>query len=456
MKVPGIGRGEPALGVVSFEVEASILPLLEGHHVPRVVAIGEDPLRPYIVMEEIARREPRGPRATHAACPGRGRAASAPRSPTHCTTSIASTSCITTSSPRTASMRADGEVVLLDFGYRASRDASRPPRRGGRSSRPARRLTCRRNSCAAVEAIRAATSLRSASCSTSSRPASCLSAILPPTAACATACGACPSRRERSRRPSTAPLQEVILRCLEVDPAKRPPSAAHVAFDLRNPGTGAAHVARRMDSPRRASRDRRAAGGPPVAQRRCAGSIRRGGCRPSSSSPSTPSIPHDDRHPALQRAARMLLSMYGELSPDRRLGHSRRAARARAVDLEETASGKHLAHRSRLRAWIAPLGAPRRTRRFTWSSPTTQPPPYSRSRTRTTSTSSSSARRLRATARSPGGVRSPPKSPRALRATCTSCASSRTTCRSQDDALTPALRPRRVPTAAAAGARRRD
>src|SRR5512144_2687181 len=53
MKVPAIGRGEPTLGVVSFEIEEAILPLIEGSCAPRVVAVGDDPLRPYMVMEEI-------------------------------------------------------------------------------------------------------------------------------------------------------------------------------------------------------------------------------------------------------------------------------------------------------------------------------------------------------------------------------------------------------------------
>jgi len=40
----------------------------------------------------------------------------------------------------------------------------------------------------------------------------------------------------RRLRPDCPPwLQEVILRCLEVDPARRQPSAAQLAFDLRNP-----------------------------------------------------------------------------------------------------------------------------------------------------------------------------------------------------------------------------
>ena len=152
----------------------------------------------------------------------------------------------------------------------------------------------------------------------------------------------------------TAPLQEVILRCLEVDPAKRPPSAAHVAFDLRNPAlvqlTSRAEWIRHAGIARQA-RSWWSAG----AQRRST----------RSDTAAAPVIliavdtehPDDDRHPALQRAARMLLSMYGE----HRLivvSAIRAAPLGEGGDLEETTSGKHLAHRNRLRAWIAPLGAP--------------------------------------------------------------------------------------------------
>jgi nucleotide-binding universal stress UspA family protein len=67
--------------------------------------------------------------------------------------------------------------------------------------------------------------------------------------------------------------------------------------------------------------------------------------------------PDDERHPALQRAARMLLAMYAEY----RLivvSAVRAAPLGEGERLEETASGKHLTHRNRLRAWIAPLRVP--------------------------------------------------------------------------------------------------
>jgi len=52
MKVPGVGRGEPTIGIVSFEIEQMILPTLSGPHVPRYVASGDGEL-PWLVMERI-------------------------------------------------------------------------------------------------------------------------------------------------------------------------------------------------------------------------------------------------------------------------------------------------------------------------------------------------------------------------------------------------------------------
>lgn len=54
MKLPRIKGGEDAATIVGFEVEQMILPLLRGPHVPRFVARGDFTQRPYIVMERIA------------------------------------------------------------------------------------------------------------------------------------------------------------------------------------------------------------------------------------------------------------------------------------------------------------------------------------------------------------------------------------------------------------------
>ncbi|MCZ2291378.1 MAG: bifunctional serine/threonine-protein kinase/universal stress protein [Burkholderiales bacterium] len=53
MKVPRIRRGEDPASIVGFEVEQMILPMLQGPHVPRFVARGDFTRLPYIVMEHI-------------------------------------------------------------------------------------------------------------------------------------------------------------------------------------------------------------------------------------------------------------------------------------------------------------------------------------------------------------------------------------------------------------------
>lgn len=53
MKVPRLRHGEDPATIVGFEVEQMILPTLQGPHVPRFVARGDFTQHPYIVMERI-------------------------------------------------------------------------------------------------------------------------------------------------------------------------------------------------------------------------------------------------------------------------------------------------------------------------------------------------------------------------------------------------------------------
>src|SRR5258708_8718417 len=53
LKAPAIGRAQPTLSVVSFEMEQMILPALTGPHVPRIVAVGDLSAIPFIAMEWI-------------------------------------------------------------------------------------------------------------------------------------------------------------------------------------------------------------------------------------------------------------------------------------------------------------------------------------------------------------------------------------------------------------------
>jgi serine/threonine protein kinase len=53
MKVPRMGEGDDPAAIVSFEMEQMILPRLSGPHVPRFVANGDFATLPYIVMERL-------------------------------------------------------------------------------------------------------------------------------------------------------------------------------------------------------------------------------------------------------------------------------------------------------------------------------------------------------------------------------------------------------------------
>lgn len=54
MKLPRIAWGEAASQVVGFEVERMLLPALAGPHVPRFVATGDEDDQPWLVMEQVA------------------------------------------------------------------------------------------------------------------------------------------------------------------------------------------------------------------------------------------------------------------------------------------------------------------------------------------------------------------------------------------------------------------
>jgi eukaryotic-like serine/threonine-protein kinase len=53
MKIPKLGEGEDPAAIVSFEMEQMILQRLSGVHVPKFIAAGEFAVQPYIVLERI-------------------------------------------------------------------------------------------------------------------------------------------------------------------------------------------------------------------------------------------------------------------------------------------------------------------------------------------------------------------------------------------------------------------
>jgi nucleotide-binding universal stress UspA family protein len=153
-------------------------------------------------------------------------------------------------------------------------------------------------------------------------------------------------------------LQEIILRCLEPTAAARYQSAALIAFDLRHPEQLAlSERAGRIEGSGflsqfgrwwRFRRDKHALGGrqPEIALR-----------APVIMVAVDTEHPDDDRHPSLQLATRQLVA----LNPEFRLmcvSVVRAAPLGEGPQDIDTASGKHLEHKSRLRHWVEPLKLP--------------------------------------------------------------------------------------------------
>jgi nucleotide-binding universal stress UspA family protein len=233
MKVPRIKGGEDPASIVGFEVEQMILPALSGPHVPRFVAKGDFTGQPYIVMERIA---------------GDSLKARFDVAPIPLDEVVTIGSKVATAlhdlhrqhvihldvKPSNVMLRDTGEAVLVDYGL--SRHDRLPdlleeefelPMGTGPYMSPEQVQFVRNDPRSDLYALgvmlyHLATGARPFGAPTSVRglrrrlwqdPA-------PP----------------RALRPEIPPwLQEVILRCLEVQPARRHQSAAQLAFELQNP-----------------------------------------------------------------------------------------------------------------------------------------------------------------------------------------------------------------------------
>ena len=232
MKVPLLRRGEDPITIVGFEVEQMILPRLTGPHVPRFVAAG-DFERPYIVMEYVA------------GVPVKSYLAKTPL-PTDDVAEIGAKIAFALHEvhrqhvihldlkPSNVILRENGEAVLIDFGL--SRHDQLPDLVGeefddpvgtGPYVAPEQVLRDRGDPRSDVFALGVILYFLA----TGERPFG-----EPQTAA---------EWKQRLWRDPAPPrlwnkqvspwLQEVILRCLEVDPNARYASAAQLAFDLQHP-----------------------------------------------------------------------------------------------------------------------------------------------------------------------------------------------------------------------------
>lgn len=234
MKVPRMTAGDGAENIVSFEIECQILQVLQGSHVPRFVAAGDLERLPYLVMEYVSGRtlEQRmaldpTPDVEHIAQLGTAMARAVHALHQQNTVHL-------DLKPANVLLRDDGSAVLLDFGL----------------------------SCHAHYPDLLAEQLRKAVGSPTwispeqvvgvrGDPRSDIFAIGVmlyqlctgelPFGEPQTAAGLrqrlwvdpVPPRKIKALLPEW--LQEVVLRCLEPEAARRYPSAAHLAFDLTHP-----------------------------------------------------------------------------------------------------------------------------------------------------------------------------------------------------------------------------
>ncbi|MBI1243870.1 MAG: protein kinase [Alphaproteobacteria bacterium] len=233
MKVPRLGEGEDPAAIVSFEMEQMIMPRLAGPHVPKFVAAGDFAVLPYIVMEfvegvSLAEVLPKLPLPIDEVATI-GAAIAAALDDIHRQQIVH-----LDIKPGNILLRSSGSAVLVDFGLSTHaalpdlmEEEFRLPYGSAPYMAPEQVLGERRDPASDLFA---------------------LGAVLYHLVTGQTPFGD-PQRmaglRRRLWRDPTPPrklrpeipgwLQEVILRCLSIDPAMRHPTAAQLAFDLSHP-----------------------------------------------------------------------------------------------------------------------------------------------------------------------------------------------------------------------------
>jgi eukaryotic-like serine/threonine-protein kinase len=233
MKVPKLASGEDPAAIVSFEMEQMILPRLRGVHVPKTFGVGDFIKRPYVVMEEVS-----GPTLLP-------KLKVLPLPPEE----VASIGALVATAldslhrqnvihldlkPSNILFRPSGEAVLIDFGLShhtqlpdLMAEQFRLPYGTAPYMAPEQVLGVRNYRRSDIFALGVLMYFFATAVRPFGDPQS-LKGLkerlwrdpVPP-------------RRWRPDTPKW--LQEVILRCLEPNPDKRYPTAAHVAFDLKNP-----------------------------------------------------------------------------------------------------------------------------------------------------------------------------------------------------------------------------
>ena len=356
MKVPRVGHDQPTESILSFETEAMILPALHGPHVPRFVAAGDLARLPHLTMEWV---QGTGLAAIAAAAPlAEDRVVAIGAALADAVHALHRQNAIHHDlKPDNVILREDGTAVLIDFGF--AHHAHFPD------------LLAQENRFASGSAPYVSPEQLTGSREDPRSDVFALGVVLYELATGKLPFGVPATLNAMKNRLWASPtpprarvpaipawLQEIILRCLEPDPAKRYQSAAHIAFDLRHPEqvlltprarrTERASFMTQMGLWWRSRDERRALQKKPQV--------------PVSQSPVImvavdTSHPDDGRHPALQWTARQLATLNLEF----RLicvSAIRAAPIGEAGNPADTSSGLQLVHKVRLRNWIAPLGLP--------------------------------------------------------------------------------------------------
>ncbi len=233
MKVPALLEGEDPAAIVGFEMEQMILPRLSGIHVPKFVASGDFAVQPYIVMERIdgqtlLQKLDSLPLPYDEVARIGIKVAAALLDLHHQNVVHLDIK------PSNILMRESGEAALVDFGL-AHHDQLpdlmgeefRVPYGTAPYMAPEQILGIRTDPRSDIFALGVLLYFFSTGVRPFGDPkgARALKKRIwwdPP-----------PPRRVRPDYPPW--LQEVVLRCLEVDPLRRYPTAAHLAFDLAHP-----------------------------------------------------------------------------------------------------------------------------------------------------------------------------------------------------------------------------
>ena len=238
MKVPRMTAGDGAENIVGFEVEHQILQVLHGTHVPRFVAAGDLVHLPYLVMEHVQGKTLQQVLDAHTHHRTRAEVSDITRLGAAIARAAHSlhqqNTCHLDIKPANVLMHPNGHAVLLDFGL--SSHAHYPDllaeelRKAVGSPAwiaPEQVVGVRGDPRSDIFAIGvmlyelATGELPFGNPQTNGGMRQRL--WMDPT----------PPRRLRDDLPEW--FQEVVLRCLEPEAAKRYPSAAHLAFDLEHP-----------------------------------------------------------------------------------------------------------------------------------------------------------------------------------------------------------------------------